>query len=78
MSHIFEDSIFCCGQSNYYLEDEILSVNKTHTDDNLKAIADSGFNGIWLRLILRDVIPTSLLKKYNRNSNKYLKEEPVA
>ena len=74
MAKIFEDRIFRCGESNYYLKDEILSVNKTHTDDNLKAIADSGFNGIWLRLTLRDVTPTSLFQKYNRNSDKYLKE----
>lgn len=73
MSKIFEDRIFRCGQSNYYLKDEILSVNQTHTDDNLKAIADSGFNGLWLRLTLRDAAPTSLFQKYHRNSDTYLK-----
>jgi hypothetical protein len=74
MSKIFENRIFRCGQSNYNLKDEILSVNKTHTDDNLKAIADSGFNGIWLRLTLRDIAPTKLFQNYNHNSDKYLKE----
>jgi hypothetical protein len=74
MSKIFENRIFRCGQSNYYLKDEILSVNKTHTDDNLRAIADSGFNGIWLRLTLQDIAPTKLFQKYNHNSDKYLKE----
>ncbi|HBR20154.1 MAG: hypothetical protein A2Y13_09270 [Planctomycetes bacterium GWC2_45_44] len=74
MSKIFENRIFRCGQSNYYLKDEIFSVNQTHTDDNLMTIADSGFNGIWLRLTLRDIVPTSLFQKYNLNSNKYMKE----
>jgi len=74
MSKIFENRIFRCGQSNYYLKDEILFVNQTHTDDNLKAIADSGFNGIWLRLTLRDIVPTSLFQKYSLSSDKYLHE----
>ncbi|OHB54174.1 MAG: hypothetical protein A2Y12_17000 [Planctomycetes bacterium GWF2_42_9] len=74
MSKIFENRIFRCGQSNYNLKDEILAVNKTHSDDNLKAIADSGFNGIWLRLALRDISSTKLFQKYNHNSDKYLKE----
>ena len=73
MSKIFEDRIFRCGQSNY-IEDEILSVNKTHTDDNLMAIADSGFNGIWLRLKLRDIVPGKLFQEYYRSSDKYLRE----
>ncbi|OHB58856.1 MAG: hypothetical protein A2Y12_00365 [Planctomycetes bacterium GWF2_42_9] len=74
MSKIFENRIFRCGQSNYNLKDEILSVNQTHTNANLEAIADSGFNGIWLRLTLRDVAPAKLFLKYNSNSGKYLKE----
>jgi hypothetical protein len=74
MSKLFENRIFRCGQSNYYLKDEILSVNQTHTDDNLRAIADSGFNGIWLRLTLKDVVPTSLFGKYVQNPGRYLKE----
>jgi hypothetical protein len=73
MTKIFEDRVFRCGQSNY-AEDEILSVNKTHTDSNLRAIADSGFNGIWLRLKLRNVVPGKLFQGYYRDSNKYLKE----
>ena len=74
MSKIFKDRIFRCGQSNYCLKDEILSANQTHTDDSLKAIADSGFNGIWLRLTLRDIVPTSLFQKYSLDSDRYLKE----
>jgi hypothetical protein len=74
MSNLFENRIFRCGQSDYYSKNEILAVNQTHTDDNLRAIADSGFNGIWLRLTLREAVPTTLFQKYVRNSDRCLKE----
>ncbi len=74
MAGIFEDRIFRCGKSDYNSKDEILSVNKTHSDENLIAIAESGFNGIWLRLTLRDVIATRLFQRYSLNSDKSLKE----
>ena len=64
-----EDRIFRCDVSDFY-HNEIESVNETHTDLKLKAIADAGFNGIWLRGIIRELVSTTLFKDYFGNVEK--------
>lgn len=64
LSNMLEDRIFRCEISDFY-NNEIESVNETHPDDKLRAIADAGFNGIWLRGIIRELVPTSLFKNYS-------------
>ena len=59
--NMLEDRIFRCDVSDFY-ENEIESVNKTHADSKLKAIADAGFNGIWLRGVIRELVSTTLFK----------------
>ena len=59
----FEHRIFRCGASDYY-GDEILAADRTHTSERLRRISRAGFNGIWLRGVLRDLAPTDLFAKY--------------
>jgi hypothetical protein len=70
---MFDERIFRCGHSDYY-GDEILAANRTHTPQRLAEIARSGFNGIWLRGILRNLAPTDLFRKYVRKSDQRLEE----
>jgi len=65
---MFEHRIFRCGKSDYY-RDEILRVNDTHREGQLRALADAGFNGIWLRGELRNLTPTDLFKPYVRRAD---------
>ena len=71
-ANLFEHRIFRCGQSDYYT-DEVLSAHKTHSPKRLAAIAKAGFNGIWLRGILRDLIPGPLFGRYVRKSQERLR-----
>jgi len=70
---VFDNRIFRCDKSDFY-NDEILYSNKTHTDDSLKAIADAGFNGIWLRGRLRELVPGKLFSPYVEKSKERLDE----
>ena len=63
--YVFEDRIFRCGQSDYY-GDEILAADRAHTAERLKAIADAGFNGVWLHARLRELVPGKLFGRYVR------------
>ena len=72
MQKLFENRVFRCGQSDYN-KDEILSANDTHTDERLRAIAKAGFNGVWLRIKLRDVVPTALFCNYIKNADERLR-----
>jgi len=70
---MLEDRIFRCGASDFY-GDEIGLCNSTHTDDRLKAISDAGFNGIWLRAKLRDLVPGKLFNDFVDNPTKRLSQ----
>ena len=63
MGGFFEDRVWRCGESDY-ISDEIGLANRTHTDARLGAIADAGFNGIWLHGKLRTLVPTRLFEGY--------------
>ncbi len=63
--------IFRVGESNFY-GDEILDAQDTHTSDRLKAISDAGFNGIWLRGRLKELVPGQLFKDYVADVDKRL------
>lgn len=65
---MFEDRIFRCGESSY-CGDEILVANQTHTPERLRAIADAGFNGVFLAGKLRELVPGELFGKYVRKSD---------
>lgn len=67
-----EHRIFRCGQSDYYT-DEVLHAHKTHTPKRLAEIAQAGFNGIWLRGILRNLVPGPLFGRYVRKSQERLR-----
>lgn len=60
---MLKNRIFRCGKSDFY-HNEILSCNQTHTDEQLRQIADVGFNGIWLRGQLRNLQPSKLFRGY--------------
>ncbi len=64
----FADRVFRCGESDFY-RDEILHANETHTDERLKRIAGAGFNGIWLRAVLRDLTPGKLFADSVQNAD---------
>ena len=71
MKHIPEIRIFRSPRADYY-RDEPLAAGEVYTDDELAAIAAEGFNGIWLRTILRDVAPTDLFRKHVSRSEERL------
>ena len=71
MTHEIPDRIFRCGASDFN-HNEILSANETHTDERLKSIADAGFNGIWLRGKLRELVPTDLFRPYVSDADERL------
>ena len=73
MKKMFEHRIFRCGASNFH-GDEIAIVNQTHTTDRLQAIADAGFNGIFLCGKLRELAPTNLFKEYSAKADERIKE----
>jgi len=70
---VLEDRVFRCGQSDYY-KDEILVSNQTHTAGRLRAISESGFNGIWLHAKLRELVPGRLFGTYVTKSSDRLQE----
>ena len=55
--------IFRCGESNFY-NDEILNAAQSHTSKRLQSIASAGFNGIWLRVKLRELAPGPLFEPF--------------
>ena len=65
---MFEDRLFRCGDSDYY-GDEILHANEMHTSRALRAIAEAGFDGIWLHGSLRELVPTDLFRNYVTRSD---------
>lgn len=69
----FENRLFRCGESNFH-GDEILLVNQTHTIDRIKAIADAGFNGIWLNARLKQIVPTKLFAEFEEKADERLNQ----
>src|SRR3989339_294135 len=69
MSDVLGQRIFRCDRSDYY-GNEIEVANETHSDIKLRAIADSGFNGIWLHGEIRELVATSLFKDYPIRADK--------
>ena len=69
----FTDRLFRCGETDFY-GDEVLTCNRTHTPEQLRAIADAGFNGIFLRGMLRKLAPGRLFGKHVRKSDERLAE----
>ena len=63
MSGFLDYRIFRSKDSDYW-SFEIENCLDTHSDERLKAIADAGFTGIWLRGMLRELCPTGLFEKY--------------
>ncbi|MEX0775405.1 MAG: hypothetical protein WD042_06790 [Phycisphaeraceae bacterium] len=63
MSNALDIRIFRSPRSDYY-GDEVIGAAAVYTDEELAAIAAEGFNGIWLRAILRDLTPTDLFRGY--------------
>ena len=70
---VFDFRVFRCKASDYR-RDEILLANETHTTGQLRAIANTGFNGIWLRARLRDLVPGELFVPYVRKSQQRVAE----
>lgn len=68
----FEHRIFRCGQSHYY-GDGVLHAHETHTPKRLAEIAKAGFNGVWIRGLLRELVPGALFGRYVRKSEERLK-----
>ena len=61
--------IFRCDKSDFY-HNEIVVANETHSDMKLRDIADSGFNGIWLHGIIRELVATILFKDHQTKVDK--------
>ena len=67
----FKDRLFRCGDTDVR-GDEILLCNRNHTSQRLRAIADAGFNGIFLPGTLRKLAPGRLFRKYSRKPDERL------
>ena len=67
--NMLRQRIFRCDSNDFY-HNEIEAANETHSDDKLKAIADSGFNSIWLHGEIRQLVATSLFKDHQANVDK--------
>ena len=52
---------------------EPLSVAGVYTPQVLRGIADAGFNAIWVRGILRDMLPSSVFPEFGRQSPDHLR-----
>ena len=69
MTKTLSTRIWRCADTDYNNQ-EILFADKTHSDDSLAQIKEAGFNGIWLRAKLRELVPTDLFRRYIRNADK--------
>ena len=58
--------------SNFY-KDETLDAAKVYTSDYLRELADAGFNAIWIRAILREIVPSRVFPEFGRRSADYLR-----
>ncbi|OHB56434.1 MAG: hypothetical protein A2Y12_06270 [Planctomycetes bacterium GWF2_42_9] len=63
MNKFLEHRIFRSKDADYWSY-EIENCLETHSEQRLKAIADAGFTGIWVRGMLRELCPTALFEKY--------------
>jgi len=61
--------IFRSSQAAYY-GDEPLESPAVYDDEELAGIAGEGFNGIWLRAILRNLVPTELFAGHVRDDRR--------
>ena len=71
-SPILETRIFRSPMAFYYQE-ELLQINDAYPDNYLLKLAHHGFNGIWLRGILRDLVKTDIFPELGKDSEKLLK-----
>jgi len=71
MPEPFDIRIWRSPASGYYA-DEPLQADDVYSDGELAAIAAEGFNGVWLRVILRDVVPTDLFAPYVEGNERRL------
>lgn len=70
---LFETRILRSPMAFYYQE-ELLRINEAYPDNYLLKLAHHGFNGIWLRGILRELVKTEVFPELGRNSEKLLEQ----
>ena len=58
--------------SDFYRE-ETLHAADVYTSEYLKELAGAGFNAVWIRGILRDLVPTKVFLELGRNSAAHLR-----
>jgi len=58
--------------SDFYRNDT-LDAARVYTPDHLREIADAGFNAIWLRGILREILRSRVFPEFGRNSAAHLR-----
>jgi len=56
-----------------FYKDETLHVAEVYTPQYLSELAEAGFNGIWIRGILRDIAPTKVFPELGRKSAAHLR-----
>lgn len=75
----FQVRIWRSPQSPFYGDnpwygDELDSADKVYSDTYLSSVVDNGFNGIWLKGILRDLVPSSVFPEFGRDSQRKMKQ----
>ena len=65
--------IFRSPMAFYYAE-ELDQIDTAYPDEYLLKMAQHGFNGIWLRGILRDLVKCEAFPEFGKNAKKYLKK----
>ncbi len=55
------------------LHDETVTAAQVYTDEVLKGIAESGFNGIWVHGLLHNMVAADEFPEFGRNSEVHLK-----
>ncbi|NQU42905.1 hypothetical protein HQ520_06435, partial [bacterium] len=52
----------------HFYEDEVVEAAEVYTDVFLRGVAEAGFNAIWIRGLLREIVPSSYFEEFGRNS----------
>jgi hypothetical protein len=50
------------------LKDETITANSVYTDEELKGIAYSGFNAIWVHGLLRHIVKSDIFEEFGKNA----------
>ena len=76
MTKILNDFYSRIFRSPYapYLKDELLEEEDFYPEDFLRDLLSHGFNGIWLRGVLRNLVKSTIFPEFGKHSEKRLKK----